>query len=224
MSSSTVCLHLDIDKDGTCMECGECNIKPEKWQDIVPVRKYKTEGDTRKLNYFKKYLDYFYGRTTVKVSNKNLYKISIITLNLYGSDASEKQLIDVLIKLKLYKYIKHSLIIYEMIVPLLPMRSMLGGETAHRRSSEPSICSKQERFLEYEHYLVFMWVQLYKQFQILYYDMYFISGKFIVSKLLKELDIDYPCYFKNLNTYQKHSDIYNKIRPLVKWNYTKWNL
>ena len=34
MSSSTVCLHLDIDKDGTCMECGECNIKPEKWQDM----------------------------------------------------------------------------------------------------------------------------------------------------------------------------------------------
>ena len=196
------CLHDDIDKDGTCMDCGECYIKPAKWQDVILVRKYKTEGDVRKLCYFKKYLDYFYGRTTVKISNKNLYKISILSVNLYSESFTHKQLIDVLIKLKLYKYIKHSMIIYDMC----------GTSTI----TEPET-------MLYEHYLIFMWEQLYKQFKTIYYDMYFISGKFIVSKLLKELDIDSPCYFKNLNTYQKHSDIYNRIRPLVQWDYLKYS-
>ena len=81
----------------------------------------------------------------------------------------------------------------------------------------------EQETMMYEHYLIFMWEQLYKQFKTIYYDMYFISGKFIVSKLLKELDIDSPCYFKNLNTYQKHSDIYNRIRPLVQWDYLKYS-
>lgn len=192
------CLHTSVDLDYTCLECGTCNASPIVVEHAV--RYFQTQGDERRLKYFMNVLDIIIGRPSINMDNKLLLKIKNTAFKLYG-DFNSKQLSDVLLKLKLHRFVPHTNSIYNTIFSI----------------------GVNIEILQYEHYLMYMWNEMFKKFIKIYPHNYFINGKLMCSLLLKEVNVNYPFTFKNISTLRKQHKLFYKIRPMVDMNYIKFN-
>jgi hypothetical protein len=186
------CEHSDVDGDDVCMLCGldmgRNKLKTEKSisQHFLP----RPNNIDRRLLNFRTIMNRKSGKQPFRLKPKEEKIINDVINFLYPTgDYNERKVKDVLKKLKLYKYINDSNLIYCLL-----------------KNIE---CVK---FDEYESYFEYIYVKMFNYYSKLYPYKYFISGAFILSKLLNEVGIDSDYRFKNIDTYNEQNRIYKIIR------------
>jgi hypothetical protein len=200
------CLH-QLDEDDTCMLCGLCsnNIRLEdKYeiafhkQHIVP-RNNKTYPYSRKINSFIQVMNLRSGKQPLDLKDKDKRILQQVITFLYKDDYNERKVKDVIKKLKLYKHINNSYLIFCILknIPCL-------------------------RFDEYESYFEYVYTKMYEQYIKMYPHKYFISSGFVLNQLLNEVGIQSKYYFKNIHTFDDHNNIYKNIRNIVNISYSEF--
>lgn len=193
-----MCSHNDIDINGTCIDCGECDLKSRNWTELIPVRKYQECGIDRKLFHFRSIMNLRSGKQSLGLSHRKFTLIKDVVSFLYNESYTEKSIRDVLKKLKMKKYIIHTYLIYCLLKNI-----------------------KCLSFDIYEPYFEYLYTKLLNEYSKLYPYKYFINSSFVLSCFLNEVGITDggSYYFKNINTFETQNKIYLKLRSMVLMNY-----
>lgn len=186
------CIH-ELDEDGTCINCGLCGTHPlvqvgiSSYQHIVP--RVVVDTKNRKLHNFINIMNLKSGKQPLYLKDKDKKIILSVITFLYKDDYNERKVRDVIKKLKLYKHLNNSYLIFCILkdIPCL-------------------------RFDIYEPYFEYIYIKMYERYTILYPFKYFISSAFVLNQLLNEIGIRSSYYFKDINTYEQHSNIYKTLR------------
>lgn len=200
-----ICLHTDLDNDGTCMLCGECDIKTVSINDIANnkefcVRSYVKEDMNRRLLHFNSIMDIKSGKQSIKLKQQDFTIIRDMTIYLYGDNFTERCIRSVLKKLKLNKYLNDSYLIYCVVKNI-----------------------ECERFTQYESFFEFLFTKMYKQYCLLYPRKYFINSSYILSMFLQEVgNYNHSYQFKNIDTFTHNQKIYNQLRRLIPITYNEF--
>ena len=193
------CNHI-INCEGTCMECGLCDIMPTNWTDVKIDRTMNTMTYFRKLKHFKSIIDKFKGVEYVKIKEEDRVLIENY-LRKYNEPISETHIKSVLKHLKLGKYVQSSYMLFRLF-----------SNDTHLK----------QNITMYEAYLEYMFQQIFKEFVKIYKHIYFIKSNFLIFMPLQECQyysLTDTYMFKNLNTFQKQMKMYLVCRKNVKTTY-----
>lgn len=199
------CIHeLDAFDNETCILCGLCNLGGGKSVAIVSsynmcLPRTCIDTKSRKLHNFINVMNLKSGKQPLYLKDKDKKMISAVISFLYGIDYNERKIRDVIKKLRLYKHVNNSYLIFCILkdIPCL-------------------------RFDVYEPYFEYVYIKMYERYIILYPFKYFISSAFILNQLLNEVGIVSKYYFKDINTYEHHSNIYKTLRKIINITYTEF--
>jgi len=188
------CIH-ELDENKTCMLCGLCNPY-STYSNYSTISSYKhviprvfIDTKNRKLSNFINVMNMRSGKQPFYLKDKDKKIIISVITFLYKDDYNERKVRDVIKKLKLYKHLNNSYLIFCILkdIPCL-------------------------RFDLYEPYFEYIYIKMYERYNILYPFKYFISSAFVLNQLLNEIGIPSKYYFKDINTYEQHSTIYKYLR------------
>jgi hypothetical protein len=200
------CSHSMIDENNTCMLCGECDMGFLHVESVGSFASFSSHHilprstvDRRIIN-FRNIMNKKSGKQPFRLKPKEHKIIQDVIFFLYKNDYNERKIRDVLKKLKLMKYINDSYLIY-CIFKNIPC----------------------QEFSKYEPYFEYVYVKMFNLYSKTFPYKYFISGSFVLSKLLNEVGIENKYWFKNIETFENQNHIYNLLRKSVPITYEQFS-
>ena len=205
----SICEHeFNEIEDNTCMLCGLCsntlNVEysyPSTFtsQHIMPRRNTGDILRKKSINFIN-IINMRSGKQPLRLKDKDKKIIKDVLFFLYKEDFNERKVRDVIKKLRMNKHLNNAYLIFCILkdIPCL-------------------------RFDIYEPYFEYVYIKMYEEYIKLYPFKYFISSAYILSMLLNEVGIVSKYYFKDINTYHSHNNIYQALRNIINTSYSKFS-